>query len=80
MTSGAVFLCEIARVHRALDVAYKRCERRGRYRLTTLIERFGPATGLPEVAERLEEGCPRKGQYSGGCFVHFPDLGRWQHA
>lgn len=74
MRTGAVTLSEIVRVHSSLDVRCKRCERQGRYRVSTLIERFGAGAGLPEVASALEEGCARKGQYSGGCFVHFPGL------
>ena len=69
--SGAVLLSQIH--HPMLDVHCKRCGRRGRYRHSTLLERFGPDARLPDVASTLEDGCERKGQH-GGCFVIFPAL------
>ena len=73
MTTGAVTLAQIATSRDALAVHCDRCDRSGRYRLATLIDRFGRDCPLPEVAASLEEGCDRKGQI-GGCFVTFPDL------
>jgi hypothetical protein len=35
----------------------RHCLRSGRYRLAVLIERYGPAAGLPEV---LSADCPRR--------------------
>ncbi len=46
----------------------------GRYRVATLVERYGLDTALPTIASALVEGCPRKGE-PGGCFVVFDGLG-----
>ncbi len=51
-----------------------RCGRKGRYRVSTLVERYGLDTALPTIASALEEGCPRKGQHD-GCFVVWEGLG-----
>ena len=69
--SGAVLLSHLT--HAVIDVYCTRCGRPGRYRHSTLLERFGPDAGLPDVASTLEDGCERKGQH-GGCFVIFPAL------
>ncbi len=73
MTSGAVTLRQIHGTREMLDVRCDRCGRSGRYRVATLVERYGLDTGLPEIAAALEEGCPRTGE-PGGCFVIFPEL------
>ncbi len=57
-----------------LDVRCDRCGRAGRYRVATLVERYGLDAGLPAIASALEEGYPRKGEH-GGCFVTFDGLG-----
>jgi len=48
----------------------------GRYRLAALIERFGPAAGLPDVLTTLSADCPRRGigQFGGPCGTQYPDL------
>ena len=46
----------------------------GRYRVPTLVERYGIDAGLPAIASALEEGCSRKGEH-GGCFVVWEGLG-----
>ncbi len=73
MTSGAVTLRQIHGTREMLDVRCDRCGRAGRYRVATLVERYGLDSGLPAIASALEEGCPRKGEH-GGCFVIFPEL------
>ena len=70
-TIGAGLLSQIRQP--MLYVHCKRCGRRGRYRHSTLVERFGPDAGLPDVASTPEDGCDHKGQH-GGCFVNFPVL------
>jgi len=75
-TSGAVTLGELdGRIDR-LDVAGRRCERRGRLRLTRLVEAHGADTTLPDLAARLAAGCPRvkAPDPATRCFVHFPQL------
>ena len=64
--SGAVFL----------NVACHRCPRRGRYRLTRLIDQYGPTMLLSKLAETLSADCPnRHGDgYFRQCGVYFPDV------
>ncbi len=71
MTDGAALLSETNSP--LLDVFCSRCGRRGRYRIETLIDRFGADARLPDVASTLEEGCPQKGDPA-GCLVTFPGL------
>jgi hypothetical protein len=42
-----------------LDVACFRCQRRGRYRLTRLIDRHGAGMGLVELKSILAASCPK---------------------
>ncbi len=69
--SGAVLMSETN--WPMLDVYCQRCGRRGRYRVETLVARFGPEARLPDVASALEGDCDRKGRHD-GCFVTFPAL------
>ena len=71
--TGAVLLHELARTHPMISVRCDRCDRAGRYRVSTLIERYGRYGRLPDVANALEAGCLRKGAH-GGCFVVFEAL------
>jgi len=52
--------------------------RAGRYRLPALLERFGPAAGLPDVLAALAADCPRRGagRFSDTCGARFTNLGR----
>lgn len=61
-----------------LRVACDACGRAGRYQLSALLERFGPAAGLPDVLAVLAAGCLRRGagRFSDPCGARFPDLGR----
>ena len=75
-TRAAVTLGElVGRIDR-LDVACRRCDRRGRLRLARLIEEHGAGMGLPDLAVRLAADCARAKAPDLGerCFVHFPQL------
>jgi hypothetical protein len=43
-----------------------------------LLERFGPAAGMPDVLAVLAADCPRRGagRFSDTCGARFIDLGR----
>jgi hypothetical protein len=71
---GAVLLRDDTGEVVRLDCA--RCDRRGAYRLAVLIERFGPAAGLPDVLSVLAGNCPRRGmgRFSDPCGAGFPEL------
>ena len=61
-----------------VDVGCEACGRAGRYRLPALLERFGPAAGLPDVLAALAADCPHRGagRFSDTCGVQFIDLRR----
>jgi hypothetical protein len=61
-----------------LRVACDACGRAGRYRLPALVERHGPAAGLPDVLAVLAGDCPRRGagRFSDPCGARFPELAR----
>jgi hypothetical protein len=50
-----------------------KCGRAGQYRKTTLLDRFGPDTVMPEVLGLISQ-CPRRGNYSDPCQAIFTDL------
>ena len=56
-----------------IRLACKACGRTGRYRRATLLARFGPAESMPDVLTALA-ACPRHGNASDPCGVHYPDL------
>lgn len=65
--SGAVLL----RDHpgELVELECPRCGRAGRYRRAGLMQRFGPAAGMPDVLATLSGDCPRRGvgQYGDPC-------------
>jgi hypothetical protein len=50
-----------------------RCGRSGRYRLSSLVERFGCDAALPDVLAELAH-CDRRGSFSTPCGAKFSDL------
>lgn len=69
-------LCADATV--LLNVACHRCPRRGRYRLTRLIDRYGAAMLLSKLADILSADCPNRNgaAYFRRCGVYFPEVKR----
>jgi hypothetical protein len=59
-----------------LEVACRRCDRRGRLRVARLIEQHGADIGMPDLAVLLAAGCPQatSADPSARCFVCFPQL------
>jgi hypothetical protein len=58
-----------------LDVACHSCPRRGRYRVTRLIDRHGAGKGLPELREMLAADCPKWNGSLNPCGAYFPKVG-----
>jgi hypothetical protein len=50
-----------------------RCGRSGRYRLSSLVSRFGGGAALPDVLMQLAH-CDRQGSFSTPCGAKFSDL------
>ena len=54
--AAAVRLCDLDPAAGTLTIECRLCNRRGRYRLETLIETYGPEAGLPEIRRVLMSG------------------------
>jgi hypothetical protein len=72
---GAVALSEVAARTSHIEIACTRCERRGRYRISRLVERLGPDFAMTDLAAEIAD-CPRRGlsAWSERCDVYFPGL------
>ena len=59
-----------------LDVACHGCPRRGRYRVTRLIDRHGAGKGLTELRNMLAGDCPKRDSTSvfNLCGAYFPKV------
>lgn len=58
--SGARILSDFEGNLEALTFVCSKCDRRGRYHLATLIERFGDAATVPNVLAEISADCPRR--------------------
>lgn len=69
-------LGEIAARTSMLEIACSRCERRGRYRLDTLIARHGAGAGVRVIVPELTADCPQRESPAlmERCDVLFPEL------
>jgi len=60
---------------KVLHVACNKCERKGRYRITGLIETYGPDKALPDLASDLCADCRNADTFTADrCNVFFPNL------
>ena len=69
-------LGEIAARTPMLTVACSRCERRGRYRLATLIARHGADAGARVIVAEITADCPQRNSAAlmERCDILFPEL------
>ena len=74
MSSGSLSLAEIAERLTTLDVRCTKCDRRGRYRIANLIERYGADFAGPDLRDKLSEGCEKHdaAEYE-RCDLYFPE-------
>ena len=66
-----------------VNVSCKKCDRRGRYKKQTLIERYGDDIAVPDLSSRLSADCPRTVNHQFGtdpCGIFYPDLLTRYHA
>jgi hypothetical protein len=77
MRGDAVTLGDLAGKITLLEVACRRCERRGRLRVAKLLEQHSDMR-LPELRYILAADCPRAEavSISDRCSVFYPELGR----
>ncbi len=75
MSTGSNTLAEIAARLPMLEVRCMKCDRRGRYRMATLIERYGADFAGPDLRDRLSVDCEKHGaaEYE-RCDLYFPDM------
>ena len=55
--SGSLTLAQIANLVTMVEVRCTKCDRYGRYRISTLIERYGADFAGPELWEKLSADC-----------------------
>lgn len=72
---GSVALSEVAAKATHLEMACTRCDRRGRYQLARLVERFGPDFPMTDLGRELAD-CPNRREAAPNkrCDVYFPGL------
>ena len=75
MSSGSLSLAQIAGLLNVVNVRCTKCDRRGLYRIATLIERYGANFAGPDLRDRLSAGCERHAaaEYE-RCDLYFPDM------
>ncbi len=74
--TGAITLGQLAEKTATLEVACSRCDRKGRLRVSKLIDEHGAGMGLPVLKTILAGDCPRLQASSiyDHCGGHFPEL------
>jgi hypothetical protein len=58
--SGAVTFGDLVGRLDLLRVNCAKCDHKGQYRVTALVERYGPEMGLPDWKDQLTADCPRR--------------------
>lgn len=78
MTRQAVTPADLLGRIEALNVVCSKCERRGRYRVQSIIREVGLDGRLTDWFARISADCPRRkaNQFSDWCGIHSPDLVR----
>ena len=76
MSNNAITLGDLNGHVAMLEVACRKCDRRGRYRIAGLIERHSAAANLPDLRNVFAGDCPRINSVSiyDRCGVHYPHL------
>jgi hypothetical protein len=74
--SDALSLADVAARTDLLEIACTKCDRAGRYRVDTLIQRYGSGVRIPDLLRVLSAGCPMRESVSpyALCGCHAPGL------
>ena len=60
-------------------IARRNCDRRGQYRRSSLIRRYGDKAALPDVLRQIAHDCAKRGGIGNeACGAYFPDLAERQ--
>jgi hypothetical protein len=75
-SSGSISRGDLRGKLTMLEIACRRCDRRGRLRIDRLIAEHGERAGLPDLRVLLAADCPhiRSAEITNCCGVHFPQL------
>jgi hypothetical protein len=78
MTRQAVTPADLLGRTEMLNVVCSKCDRRGRYRVQSIVREVGLDGQLTDWFARISADCPRRkaGQFSDWCGIHSPDLVR----
>jgi ribosomal protein S27AE len=60
-----------------IRVSCEKCGRRGQLRASTLVQRYGAQTAMPDLLRKIAN-CPRQGDMNDPCGAIYPDLVRQQ--
>ena len=75
---GAVVFGDLEDKLEVLQVACRKCDRRGQYPVARLIERYGRDAKLVDWKDQITADCPRRANarvvVTDQCGAHFPDL------
>jgi hypothetical protein len=78
MARGVVTLGEVATQAERVEIACRRCDRRGVLRTERLVSEHGPDMAIPALLRLLAADCPRMkaDKMHDVCGVHIPALSR----
>ena len=78
MARGVVTLGEVATKAERVEIACRRCDRRGVLRTERLVSEHGPDMAIPALLRLLAADCPRMkaDKMHDVCGVHIPALSR----
>ena len=78
MARGVVTLGEVATKAERVEIACRRCDRRGVLRTERLVSEHGPDMPIPALLRLLAADCPRMkaDKMADVCGVHIPALSR----
>ncbi len=75
MTTGSHTLAEIAVRLPMLEVRCTKCDRRGRYRTASLVERYGADFAGPDLRQKLSTDCEKHAAAEDErCDLYVPDM------
>ena len=58
-----------------IEIACEKCNRRGRYRRSSLLEKYGPTMVLPDILAELSANCDLRDSVGNeGCGAYYPAL------
>ena len=75
MSTGPLTLAQIADLSPVVEVRCSKCDRRSRYRMSNLIERYGADFAGPDLRDKLSADCEKHdaAEYE-RCDLYFPDM------